>query len=352
MSSPEETPATPEAAGASRDQASVTPAERALAAGRRTLEVEARVLADLTASLDDDFVQAVDLLAGATSRVVVTGMGKSGIIGKKIAATFASTGTPSLFMHPAEAIHGDLGMITAQDVVLAISNSGETGEVVRLLPTLELMKVACVAVTSKPESTLARTAQVTLHLPLEEEGCPIGLAPMASTTATLALGDALAAALMDRRGFRPEDFAVFHPGGSLGRRLLTRVKDLMRPLETSAVTVVGTPLSQVLEEMISNNLGAILVLDEDQLLVGILTDGDLKRLFRDVAEAGRGLGTAVEDVMTSTPTVCGPDDMAERALRVMETRAGGQITCLPVVDEDGRALGLIRLHDIVQAKIT
>lgn len=322
---------------------------RVLAAGRRTLEVEQRVLARLASEIGDDFLAAVDTLEGVAGRVVVTGMGKSGIVGHKISATLASTGTPSFFLHPAEAIHGDLGMITRHDAVLAISNSGETEEMIRLIPSLELLGVPMVAVCSKPESTLAKAARVTLLLPLEEEGCPIGLAPMASTTATLALGDALAASLMEKKGFRPEDYAFRHPGGSLGRKLLTRVQDLMDPLDDGGKVAAGTPMGAVLEEMLSSNLGAVVVVDDAGELEGIVTDGDLKRLMvkeRDFATV------PVEEIMTRTPMVCAPDILAERALRMMEERPGGQVTVLPVVGEDGLVRGLIRLHDILKAKIT
>ncbi len=325
--------------------------QRALEVGRRTLEVEARVLERLRDQLSESFTSAVDLLLACPGRIIVTGMGKSGIVAHKIAATLASTGTPSLFLHPAEAVHGDLGMITPKDVVLAISNSGETEEVLALLPVLELMKVPFVAMASRPGSTLARAASCYLHLPVEDEGCPIGLAPMASTTASLALGDALASALMERRGFKPSDFAVFHPRGSLGRRLLTRVRDLMVPLAECSPVAPGTPMRQVLDQMISSNLGALLVVDGQGLLAGILTDGDLKRMLRDRPELSTLYLETIERHMTRSPTVCEPDILAEAALRTMEERPGGQITVLPVVEENRRALGLIRLHDIVKAKI-
>jgi len=321
---------------------------RALEAGRRTLDVEHRVLAALAGELGEEFLRAVEVLEGIRGRVVVTGMGKSGIVGHKISATLASTGTPSFFLHPAEAIHGDLGMITRHDAVLTISNSGETEEMVRLLPSLELLGVPTVAICSKAESTLARFAEVALLLPLEEEGCPIGLAPMASTTATLALGDALAAALIERKGFRPEDFAVRHPGGSLGRRLLTRVRDLMVPLEDGGRIEPGTPMQAVLEEMLSSNLGAVVVVGEGERLLGIVTDGDLKR---NLVEGAAFLERWVDEVMTRTPLVCDPEVLAEAALRMMEERPGGQVTVLPVVDEGGTLHGLIRLHDILKAKI-
>jgi arabinose-5-phosphate isomerase len=321
---------------------------RVLEVGRRTLSVEAAVLADLGQQLGDAFLRAVEILSTASGRVIVTGMGKSGIISHKIAATLASTGSPALFLHPAEAIHGDLGMITKDDVVLAISNSGETAEILALLPSLELLSVPTVCITRKPESSLGSFADCTLSLPVSEEGCPIGLAPMASTTASLALGDALAAGLMELRGFQPEDFAVFHPGGSLGRRLLTRVRDLMIPLAEVHAVASDTPMRDVVREMISINLGAILIVGEDAGLAGILTDGDLKRIYDELH--GREQ-EPVSEFMNTSPTTCPPDVLAERALLTMEERAGGQITVLPVVDGEGRALGLIRLHDILKAKI-
>jgi arabinose-5-phosphate isomerase len=273
-------------------------------------------------------------------------MGKSGIIAHKVAATFASTGTPALFVHPAEAIHGDLGMITPSDLVLAISNSGETEEVLKLLPVLEVMQVPVIAMTSRRDSTLAGFAEVHLEIPLAEEGCPIGLAPMASTTACLALGDALAASLMCRQGFQPSDYALFHPGGSLGRKLLTRVRDLMVGIDECPALAPETPFHEALKAMISSNLGAILVVEGGKL-VGLLTDGDIKRLFERLEGHDE---TPVEDVMTREPRTIGPGVMAERGLRVMED-GPRQVTVLPVVEDDGTAVGLIRLHDILRAKI-
>lgn len=319
-----------------------------LEAAHRTLSAQRQVLDGLLEGLGERFLAAVDALAAASGRVIVTGMGKSGIIAHKIAATLASTGTPALFLHPAEAIHGDLGMITPQDVVLAISNSGETEEVLKLLPVLALMKVPFVSMSSRPESTLAREAAVALNIPLEDEGCPIGLAPMASTTGCLALGDALASALMAKKGFQPKDYALFHPGGSLGRKLLTRVQDLMLPLAEIETADPTTPTKDVIRAMISSNLGAILVLEEDGKLAGLVTDGDLKRIFDREPEAH---AHPIREFMTAKPTVGEPSWMAEKALQIMEDRPHGQISVLPVVDSEGLALGLIRLHDIIRAKI-
>lgn len=332
----------------SAEAAPVPSRDELLEAGRRTLDVEARLLTNLRDALGADFLAAVDLLFGLAGRVICTGMGKSGIIAHKLAATLASTGTPALFLHPAEAVHGDLGMITPQDAVLAISNSGETDEVLRMLPVLEVMAVPLVAMTSRPGSGLALASRVHLAIPLEEEGCPIGLAPMASTTACLALGDALAAGLMKRRGFQPTDFALFHPAGSLGRRLLTRVRDLMHPVPGDVPALSPqTPFREALEAMITSNLGAILVVDAGGRLAGLLSDGDIKRVY---GRLGGDAAATVAEVMTREPLVVGPEVMAERALRLMEDRPR-QITVLPVVDEDRKAVGLIRLHDILRAKI-
>lgn len=330
--------------GRSPDQAS--PAE-ILDAGRRTLTVEADVLAAMRDGIGAGFLAAVELLAETPGRVIATGMGKSGIIAHKVAATFASTGTPALFVHPAEAIHGDLGMITPDDLVLAISNSGETEEVLKLLPVLEVMQVPVIAMTSRSDSTLAGFARVHLEIPLAEEGCPIGLAPMASTTACLALGDALAASLMCRQGFQPSDYALFHPGGSLGRKLLTRVRDLMVGIDECPALAPETTFREALKAMISSNLGAILIVDDAGKLTGLLTDGDIKRLFERLEGKDE---TPVAEVMTREPLTIGPAVMAERALRVMED-GPRQVTVLPVVAEDGAAVGLVRLHDILRAKI-
>ncbi len=322
--------------------------EEQLSLARSVLSIESRTIQAVSESLGEDFLRAADLLFQCKGRVVVTGMGKSGIIGRKIAATLASTGTPSLHLHPAEAAHGDLGMLRGDDVVLALSATGETEEILRLLPFLRLLAVPLVALVTRPESTLARRADLTLVVPLESEGCPLDLAPMASTTGTLALGDALSAVLMKRRAFKPEDFALYHPQGSLGRRLLTTVRDLMISGHHLPTASRETPMRDVLHLMVSTNLGAVMCVETDGGLAGILTDGDLKRLI----EARQDFfDLPLEEGMTVGPKTIGADALAETALRKMEENPRQQITVLPVVGDKGEVLGLIRMHDILKAKI-
>lgn len=322
--------------------------EAQLATARSVLQTELDVLGRLLCQLDETLLTATDVLHDCKGRVVVTGMGKSGIIGRKIAATFASTGTPSLFLHPAEAAHGDLGMVARGDVVLALSASGETEELLKLVPFLRLLAIPIVAIVKRKDSSLARHADRVLTLPVEAEGCPLDLAPMASTTAMLALGDTLAAVLMQRRSFRPEDFALYHPDGSLGRRLLTTVKDLMVSGHHLPVAAPGAPMREVLHVMIQKNLGAVLALGEGGVLEGILTDGDLKRLLDQRTDFFEML---LGEAMTRQPLTVAPEVLAEAALRVMEANPRRQITVLPVVEPNGRAVGLVRMHDILNAKI-
>jgi arabinose-5-phosphate isomerase len=316
-----------------------------LESAAQLVEIESSAIESLKAVVvQESFVNAVELLMQSTGRVVVTGMGKSGIIAKKISATLASTGTASLFLHPAEALHGDLGMTREQDIFIALSNSGDTEEIVALLPSLRLFGNKVIAITGKPHSTLAQEADAAILYDLKEEGCPIGLAPMASTTITLVLGDALAATLMQLKGFQRRDFARFHPKGSLGRKVLTRVQDLM----TRTVPRVheGQKMKEVLEVMIETNLGAVIVANSSQTLVGLVSDGDVKRHLHQNADF---LNLEVGSVMTRNPMSIQQNELAETALRIMET-GGGPITVLPVLKEN-RVVGLIRLHDIVQAKI-
>jgi len=319
----------------------------AVQSARNLLDVETRALEGLKNLVEEEnFHSTVEIILNCKGRVVVSGMGKSGIIGHKIAATLASTGTPAFFMHPGEALHGDLGMTRKEDVFLLLSNSGET-EVIQLLPSLKLFGNKVLALTGKAESTLAREADAAIVYTIDEEGCPIGLAPMASTTATLALGDAIAAALMHVRGFQKKDFAKFHPAGSLGRRLLTRVKDLM----TSDFPCVlhSVSLSAALQKMIETNLGAVFVIDEKKDLLGLISDGDVKR---SIQKGEKFLELNVIDVMTKSPRCVEQDTLAEIALREMES-GGRLISVMPVVDshESGKLVGLLRMHDILQAKI-
>ncbi|MBF0332526.1 MAG: KpsF/GutQ family sugar-phosphate isomerase [Alphaproteobacteria bacterium] len=310
-----------------------------LDSARRVLGNEAQALTVLGESLGAEFVRALDLIAGASGRVVVTGMGKSGHIARKIAATFSSTGTPSMFVHPAEASHGDLGMITPSDAVLALSNSGETPELSDIVAYTRRFAIPLVAVTSGRGSTLADAADVALVLPPLPEACPMGLAPTTSTTMTLALGDALAVALLERNGFSAADFKVFHPGGQLGRRLL-RVGDLMHAGAAVPLVPLHLRMTEVIPEMTGKSFGCAGVIDERGLLAGVITDGDLRRhMSRDLVDQ-----TAAE-VMTRAPRTIGPRLLAVEALQQMNARA---ITSLFVVDDEGRPIGILHVHDCLR----
>ena len=320
-------------------------ADRARALARKTFEIEAAAVLGLATRVGDEFAQAVELMLRCTGRVVVVGMGKSGHIGRKIAATLASTGTPALFVHPAEASHGDLGMIQPTDVVLAISNSGETEELTRILPVLSRQGVALVAITGGATSTLARQARVTLDSSVAEEACPLNLAPTASTTAQLALGDALAVALLDARGFREDDFARSHPGGALGRRLLTHVSDVMRSGDAVPRVSMQASFSELMREMSAKGLGASAVVDVQQRIVGIFTDGDLRRLV----EKGVDLRDRVAaDVMHAAPRTVRADALAVDAVALMEAH---RITSVLVVDEAGLLCGALNTNDLMRAKV-
>jgi len=313
--------------------------------GKRVLEIEVRAIAGLLERLDHRFSEAVDLLYRCAGKVVVSGMGKSGLIGQKIAATLASTGTPAFFLHPAEGIHGDLGMLARRDALIAISNSGETEEVLKLLPFVKRLNVPVLAMTGRVQSTLAKNSEVVLDVSVSEEACPMGLAPTASTTATLAMGDALAIALLQKRGFREEDFAQFHPGGTLGRRLLLTVRDLMHVGE--AVPRVGHQASarEAILVMTTKKLGMTTVVDEAGRLLGVITDGDLRRFL----ERGADLTTAKAlDLAGKNPKTIGPDELAARAVQVMEEFS---ITSLVVLDNQQRLVGVIHLHDLLKSGI-
>jgi len=311
----------------------------------RVLRLEAEAILGLIPKLDASFERAVELLRRCAGRVIVTGMGKSGLVGRKIAATLASTGTPAYFLHPAEGVHGDIGMVARGDVVLALSNSGETDEVLAVLPPLKRLGVPIVLLTGNPTSTLARQCEVVLDVSVPEEACPMNLAPTSSTTAALAVGDALAMVLLELRGLRPEDYAALHPRGTLGWRALVRVADLM--LTGEAVPLVGqtTPLRDVIVEMTKKRKGVTTVVDAAGRLVGVITDGDLRRLHLsgppiDALSAG--------EVATREPKTIRGDDLAAKALEVMET---WQITSLVIVDGESRPIGLLHMHDILRAKI-
>ena len=321
-------------------------AARALALARDVLTTEAQAITALAARLGAPFVAAVTLILNCRGRVVVSGIGKSGHIARKLAATLASTGTPAFFVHPAEASHGDLGMITPDDVVVALSNSGETDELVLLMPHLKRAGARIIALTGNEQSSLAQAADVHLDAAVDAEACPLGLAPTASTTAALALGDALALALLDARGFSVEDFARSHPGGSLGRRLLTRVLDVMRT--GSAVPSVGVDamLGAAVVEMSGKGMGMTAVVDADGRVAGIFTDGDLRRCLDRVRDVG---AVRVTDVMTRTPRTIGPERLAIDCVELMETAP--KVTQLLVVDGAGRLVGALHLHDLFRARV-
>jgi arabinose-5-phosphate isomerase len=307
---------------------------------RKVLEIEAEAIRELIPRLDESFDRAVATLVACTGRVVVTGMGKSGIIAQKISATLASTGTPSLFLHPAEAIHGDLGRIVKGDVLLAVSNSGDTEEILGLVPWVKRLGSPVVALTGKPHSPLAQAADVHLDVEVRAEACPLGLAPTASTTAALAMGDALCMAVLERRGFTVEDFAVLHPGGRLGKKLL-RVEDLMHTGD--AIPRVGprTRMKDVLFEMTRKRLGMTTVAEDDGTLLGIISDGDLRRQME--RHGYSLLDRAARECMTAGPVVIGRRELATTALDVLESR---KITSLLVTDERGRVEGVLHLHDL------
>jgi arabinose-5-phosphate isomerase len=312
---------------------------------RDTLDIEAAALLGMKARLDERFVQAVNMMLGVQGRVVVTGMGKSGHIGRKIAATLASTGTPAMFVHPAEASHGDLGMIKLVDVVLGISNSGESDELVAILPVLKRQGVPLIAMTGGLNSSLARHADVVLDTSVDKEACPLNLAPTASTTAQLAMGDALAVALLDARGFKPEDFARSHPGGSLGRKLLTHVSDVMRKGADVPRVSPDSGFSDLMREMSHKGLGASSVVDADGRVLGVFTDGDLRRLI----EKGTDLrNLKARDVMHAQPRTIRAEALAVEAVEMMETH---RITSILVVDENGLLCGAVNTNDLMRAKV-
>lgn len=311
----------------------------------RVLRLEADSIVGLIGKLDESFDRAVQMLRDCTGRVIVTGMGKSGIIARKVAATLASTGTPAHFLHPAEGVHGDVGMVARGDVVVALSNSGETEEMLAILPPLKRIGVPILLITGKLQSTLARQSEVVLDVSVSEEACPLNLAPTTSTTAALAMGDALAMALLELRQLRPEDYAALHPRGTLAWRALFRVADLMHTGEAVPMVGEGSQLREVIVEMTQRNLGMTTVVDREGRLWGVITDGDLRRLhLRDLDIARLTAG----EMATRHPKVIAADELAAKALEVMEALA---ITSLVIVDGDQRPRGIIHMHDILRAKI-
>jgi len=319
--------------------------DQALQLARETLDIEAQALIGLKSRLDHRFSQAVQMMLNVKGRVVVTGMGKSGHIGSKIAATLASTGTPAMFVHPGEASHGDLGMIKAVDIVLAISNSGESDELVSILPVLKRQGVPLIAMTGGMNSALAKHADVILDSSVDKEACPLNLAPTASTTAQLALGDALAVALLDARGFKAEDFARSHPGGSLGRRLLTHVEDVMRKGDQVPHVLADASFTELMREMSQKGLGASAIVDEHHNILGVFTDGDLRRLI----EKGVDLRALhAKEVMHANPRTVLHDALAVEAAELMEQF---QITSVLVVNESGALCGAVNSNDLMRAKV-
>jgi arabinose-5-phosphate isomerase len=316
-----------------------------LASARRALAIEAQAVQALGARLGASFAEACRICLECRGRVVVTGMGKSGHVAGKIAATLASTGTPAFFLHPAEAGHGDLGMITRQDAVLALSNSGETPELVLLLPHLKRLAVPLMVLSGKADSTLGRAASVTLDVSVAEEACPLNLAPTASTTAMLAMGDALAVAVLEARGFTRADFARSHPGGALGRRLLLHVDDLMRTGDALPRVAADAPLSAGLLEMSRKGLGMTVIVDSEERILGVFTDGDLRRALEAQVDVH---GTPMRAVMNSPGKRIGPRELAAEAVHLMEVH---RITALPVADAHGRLVGALNVHDLMRAGV-
>ena len=322
-------------------------ASRVLELGRETLAIEADAIRALHARLgdDDNFVRAAELLYSCSGRVVVSGMGKSGHIARKIAATLASTGTPAMFVHPGEAAHGDLGMVTAKDVFIAISNSGESSELLEILPAIKRMGTQVIAMTGKPQSRLARLSEIHLNIAVDKEACPLNLAPTTSTTVTLAMGDALAVALLDVRGFREEDFALSHPGGALGRRLLTHVRDVMRTGDAIPSVGPDTLLAKALLEISQKGMGMTAIVDDERRPIGVFTDGDLRRLIERYHDFSNIL---IRDVMHANPRRVHPEQLAVDAVAVMEEF---RINQMLVVDEEGRLVGALHIHDLTRAKV-
>jgi arabinose-5-phosphate isomerase len=333
-------------AGTRKDAASVVDAKRALALARRVLDTEARAITSLAGRLSDPFVAAIELMLGCRGRVVVSGIGKSGHVARKLAATLASTGTPAFFVHPAEAGHGDLGMIAAGDVVVMLSNSGETDELLLLTPHLKRQGAALIALTGNEKSTLARAADVHLDASVDAEACPLGLAPTASTTAALALGDALALAILDARGFSVDDFARSHPGGALGRRLLTRVADVMRTGDAMPRVPASATLAEAIVEMTGKGLGMTAVVDANGRVAGVFTDGDLRRSLARVDDAKRA---TIAELMTAHPRTITPERLAADCIVLMETPP--KITSLLVVDDAGTLIGAVQMHDLFRARV-
>ncbi len=312
---------------------------------RQVLRMEAEAVLEQVERIDEHFEAAVEMILACPGRTVITGMGKSGIIGRKMAATLASTGTPSFYLHPAEGIHGDLGMVTEGDVVIALSNSGETGEVLHILPSLRRIGAKLIAMVGKPESTLAKNSDIVLNVGVTREACPLGLAPTSSTTAALAYGDALALALLSKRKFTANQFAVFHPGGSLGRKLLLTVESIMHSGKENPLVEAHISVQDALFVMTDKGLGAVSVVDKDNKMLGVLTDGDIRR---GLSKGVDFLKRPVTELMTASPKTITKDKLAAQALHIMESNHPKPITVLPVVDAENHVIGMLHMTDLVR----
>lgn len=312
---------------------------------RQVLRMEAEAVLEQVERIDEHFKAAVEMIMACPSRTVITGMGKSGIIGRKMAATLASTGTPSFYLHPAEGIHGDLGMVTEGDVVIALSNSGETGEVLHILPSLRRIGAKLIAMVGNPNSTLAKNSDIVLNVGVTREACPLGLAPTSSTTAALAYGDALALALLSKRKFTASQFAVFHPGGSLGRKLLLTVEDIMHSGTENPLVKADISVQDALFVITDKGLGAVSVVDDDNKMLGVLTDGDIRR---GLSKGVDFLKRPVTELMTASPKTITKEKLAAQALHIMESNRPKPITVLPVVDAENHVIGLLHMTDLVR----
>lgn len=312
---------------------------------RQVLRMEAEAVLEQVERIDEHFKAAVEMIMACPGRTVITGMGKSGIIGRKMAATLASTGTPSFYLHPAEGIHGDLGMVTEGDVVIALSNSGETGEVLHILPSLRRIGAKLIAMVGNPNSTLAKNSDIVLNVGVTREACPLGLAPTSSTTAALAYGDALALALLSKRKFTASQFAVFHPGGSLGRKLLLTVEDIMHSGTENPLVKADISVQDALFVITDKGLGAVSVVDDDNKMLGVLTDGDIRR---GLSKGVDFLKRPVTELMTASPKTITKEKLAAQALHIMESNRPKPITVLPVVDAEDHVIGLLHMTDLVR----
>jgi len=312
---------------------------------KKVLAIEAAAIQSLIPRINGQFTAAIKMILTGKGRVIVTGMGKSGLVGKKIAATLASTGTPAFFLHPAEGIHGDLGMVTGEDIVLALSNSGETAEIVRIIPAIKRIGATIIAMCGCQQSTLVKNADAFLDVAVDREACPLGLAPTASTAAAMAMGDALAVALSAERKFTPEDFALFHPGGSLGRQLLLTVEDVMHAGEDNPVVTIDKTVKEALFVMTDKGLGVTNIVDDKGCLLGIITDGDIRR---GLERGHEFLDKTVCALMTRTPRTITADKLAAQALHIMEKNQPSPITVLPVVDGENKSIGIIHLTDLLR----